>query len=211
MDAIHVIVAATQESAGNNMTCIAGWVDRESGNIWMGADSAITDGWHTLIRKTPKVFSIGNALMGEAIVGLTGFPRTAQVLRYQMVVPEHPEGMDTIEYLSFPFVDAMRKSLRESCSLKKFEGKDEMDSSFLFGYRGRLCQIESNFTVSEYVSCFSAIGSGESYAFGALEIMADMDMPGELKVLRALEVAAKHSIGVCGPFHVEFLEGRGRY
>ncbi len=177
------------------MTCIVGIIDKK--NIYMGADSAGSNGYdiRTLVNK--KVFISGNM-----IFGFTGSLRMGQLLRYSLKIPKHPTTKDDYTYLCTDFINAVIKCLEKN---KYAHLKDNIirGGTFIVGYRNKLYTVMGAFQVVQinidYISC----GSGEDYAMGALYTMIDNNqLSTEEKITYALEAAQEFSAGVHGPFKI---------
>ena len=180
------------------MTCIVG-VPQGSGRVVMGADSAGVSGWDLIVRADAKVFERGPFLMG-----FTSSFRMGQLLRYRLDVPEHPDDMPDLEYLSTAFVDAVRECLG-SGGWRKKENEREEGGAFLVGYRGRVYEVSSDFQVGESVAGYAACGCGAQVALGALHALSESGLTAATRVRRALVAAEALSAGVRGPFVI--LEG----
>lgn len=172
------------------MTCIVGVVHKR--DVWMGGDSAGVAGWSLTVRSDTKVFETGPFLMGFT----TSF-RMGQLLRYSLKPPEHPKGMDTLQFMSTLFIDAVRKCLGDGGFLTKDKGAEE-GGTFLVGYRGRLFKVDSDFQVGEAADKFAAVGCGADVALGAL--FATRHLPPQARVSSALQAAERFSAGVRRPF-----------
>lgn len=178
------------------MTCIVGV--QKGKTVWIGADSAGTAGDMTQrIRADKKVF-----VNGEFIIGFTGSFRTGQLLRHKLVPPEHPDGKSDTDFLVTDFVDAVKACLKDE------EGGDAQPW-FLFGYRGRLYQMEGDFQVAEPAGGFEAMGSGGEVAVGVLRATQKM-RNARKRCLMALEASAENNAAVRPPFHVLSLRRGAR-
>lgn len=175
------------------MTCIVGFVG--GGKVVIGGDSAGVSGLDIVSRKDPKVFKVGDFL-----IGCTSSFRMIQLLRFSLKPPQHHDDVDTFEFMCTGFVDAIRECFKQG-GYAKIDCSVEIGGFFLVGYKGRLFTIESDFQVGESNDNYSAIGCGQSFALGALSVINSDLMP-ELKVGKALEVAAHHSAGVRAPFTI---------
>lgn len=184
------------------MTCIAGLVDDE-GRIYMGADSAGTSGWDLRKRREPKVFRIHWA-SGDMVIGVTGYPRMAQLLHYKFTPPEHPMSLSVEAYLATHFVDALRTLFKDAGYAQKEKEREQTDSVMLVGYRGHLVVIESNYQLNEQDKPYEAVGCGDSFALGVFYATEHMTPKRRLQL--ALEAAEAFSAGVRGPFTFETLE-----
>jgi hypothetical protein len=191
------------------MTCIVALRDDE-GHIWMGGDSAGVAGLDMTVVAQPKVFKVGEFLMGYT----TSF-RMGQLLQYNLAPPPI-EGDDLYGYMITKFVDAVRACLKAGGYAKK-EHEVETAGTFLVGIRGRLFAIEDEYQVIEAADGRAACGCGQSYALGALRALANINAEfymdtrrsnvasgywQQYQVETALEIASHYSAGVRGPFTV---------
>src|SRR6266436_5359026 len=114
------------------MTCIAGLAD--NGKIYMGGDSAATNGWGLTILKEPKVFR-----NKDFLIGCAGSARILTLLRHSFVPPGQDEGEDILLFMSTRFIDAVRDCLKNGGFAKKQDEQESMGNSyFLVGYKGQL-------------------------------------------------------------------------
>lgn len=175
------------------MTCIVGLEDR--GAVYIGGDSAATnDAGHSSLRADPKVFRLGNLL-----VGCAGSFRMAQLIRFEAKLPAHKKSDTNHAYIVRRVIAAIRKCLTAGGF------KDECGGNFIVGYQGRLYEIGCDFDVAPAAESYCAIGSGEPIALGAMYTSADLGWSPEARIRTALEAAERYNTGVRGPFHVEML------
>lgn len=175
------------------MTCIVGIVG-DDGEVWIGADSAGTDGWlGQTIRADSKVFTVG-----PFILGFTSSFRMGQLLRYSLSIAEQTSQQTDDQYMCTTFIDAVRKTLREGGYMETKYGVEE-GGSFLVGYRGTLYEVHSDFQVGIPVDQYAAIGCGGDFAVAVLDVL---DGDPEYRIMQALGVAAYRSAGVAEPFTV---------
>ena len=177
------------------MTCIVA-LSHDS-KIYMGSDSAGSDGWTVLIRRDPKIYRVGGML-----IGFTTSFRMGQLLGYSLTLPEHHADIPIERYMATSFIDAVRGCLKTGGYATK---KDEVESGgqFLVAYRNRIFEVEPDFQVSESETEFAAVGSGFMLALGSLHASAGRDP--EFRVLAALGAAEAFCASVRGPMHVEVL------
>lgn len=174
------------------MTCIVGIAWR--GSVFIGGDSAaVTD--ELIATRGPKVFQVGDML-----VGFAGSYRAAQVLQYGIELPNHPDDMSDIEWLSTLFVDGLRSAHRRAGAIRIEAGIDGSTIALLLGYRGGLYEVDGEYAVS-HVTGHSSVGSGASVALGALHATRKGKDPRK-RVLIALEAAAACCNGVRAPFAI---------
>lgn len=194
------------------MTCIVG-LERD-GKVYIGGDSASVTGLHITTRRDRKVFTRDGMAFG-----FTSSWRMGQLIRYQVAFPDLPISPPDLSlsqskraafeaeldgWMVTEFVEAIREGLKDG-GYSKVESNQEEGGTFLVGARGCLYAIFSDFQVARVAHEFDAVGCGEQYARGAMEVMHNGPAPDEGpadQVVRALRVAAKYSAGVRGPYHV---------
>lgn len=176
------------------MSCVVGLINGNT--VYLGADSGTFSGWHACVRKDPKVF-----IRGQMAIGCVGSPRVNNLLRYQLDLPEHPEGMGAKEYLVRYFVESVRSCLKDGGCVKKDNEVEEVSgySALLIGYHGRLFEIDADYQVGEPDSPFYAIGCGAPWALGCMTAMWDGYNP-EYALEKSLEVAKQWCSGVREPW-----------
>lgn len=175
------------------MTCIVAVVDNDK--VWMGGDSAGVSGMDLMVRKDPKVFRVGEFLMGFT----TSF-RMGQILMHGFNPPTITG--DLFKYMVNEFVPALRHAFKEGGFLE-LNANREKGGTFLVGIRGRLFMIESDFQVGETYDGYAAVGCGDQIAHGAL--FASKELPAKKRVKLALKAAERYSSGVRGPFLVDSI------
>lgn len=181
------------------MTCIVGLV--ANGKVYMGSDSAGSDGFTYSIRQEPKVFRRAWD-RGEMIMGYTTSFRFGQLLEHSLDAPIQPKDMGDHKYMVTLFMNAVRKSLTNGGYTKK---KDEVErgGTALIGYHGKLWQMEDDFQIALSPSIGDSIGSGLYSAMGALHILSEIEgIPPEKKIKKALSVAEACVTTVKGPFKI---------
>jgi len=174
------------------MTCIVGLAD--VGGVYIGGDSAGVSGDDLTVRADSKVFQNGNFLMGFT----TSF-RMGQLLRYAFHPPLQDPDLDAFAYLATVFVDGVRECLKAGGYATRHD-EQESAGRFLVGYRSRLYAIYSDYQVAQSVDDWMAVGCGAAYALGAL--FATQGEPPKQRVLKALQAAERHSVGVRAPFRI---------
>lgn len=179
------------------MTCIAAVV--EGDRIFMGGDSAASDGLSLLVRADQKVFRNGPMLLGFA-----GSFRMGQLLRYSFTPPKHQRRKDIHRYMVTDFVDAVRDCLKKGGVAHKQNEVEAVDGLFIVGYEGRLFTIDTDYQVAEAVDGFAAVGSGSDVASGALYVTEGTTA--RKRIRNALEAAERFSAGVRRPFYVQSIE-----
>jgi ATP-dependent protease HslVU (ClpYQ) peptidase subunit len=172
------------------VTAIAGIV--QSGRVHLAGDSAITAGWALTISAHPKVFRVG-----PYVIGTSGSPRVAQLMRYALDVPE-PLG-DLHRFMATVFIDAVRQTLKDGGAATKESERESTGSSFaLVGVHGRLFEIQSDYQVGESANGYAAIGCGFEPCLGALYATPTLAPRRRLQI--AMEAAELLNAAVRGPF-----------
>src|SRR5947209_185019 len=122
------------------MTCIAAISQR--GQVWMGGDSASSDGYTITTLADPKVFKVGAFLLG-----VCGSFRHLQLLRYSFQPPEQLGSETDQAYVVVRVVPVLRKLFQEGGALANNEGV-ETGGQFLLGYRGALYAADLDWQVT---------------------------------------------------------------
>lgn len=197
------------------MTCIVG-VEHGS-KVYIGGDSAGSDGWRVSVRADEKVFvrqgaedftTAGSRSIHPMIFGFTTSFRMGQLLHYSLQIPTMPATLDQMDsWMVTTFVDAVRKCLKDGGYASK-ENEEEAGGTFLVGTRGCLYVIYDDYQVGRTADGYNAVGCGEDFALGALHALrataAKTKAIGpEAQITAALEAASHHSTGVAGPFTIE--------
>lgn len=178
------------------MTCIVGVVDNK--RVYIGGDSAGSDGYGLVVRADEKVFRNGPFLFG-----FTSSFRMGQLLRYAFNPPKHDSDMGDYQYLVTDFINAVRQCLKDGGYATK-TSEAENGGTFLVGYRGHLYKVENDYQVGQAVDGYDACGCGYQIALGAMYASENEDA--EKRIKKALRAAERFSAGVRGPFVVEVLE-----
>lgn len=188
------------------MTCIAGLIDKKNNKVIIGADSGGST--HNLItkRKDEKVFKLSTENGEEFVFGCSGSFRMMQIIRYGFKIPIVGERA-ILEFLSTDFATAIRELFTNNGFEKKSDDGSHRGTYFLIGYKNRLFSMEDDFQIGEYLDDFTCLGSGEEYAYGALQILNHKTnktkFSAEEKVKLALETSAYFCPTVCSPFILE--------
>ena len=183
------------------MTCIVGIASH--GIVYMGADSAGSDGWAEQVVATPKLFK-----RGPFLIGYTTSFRMGQLLQHWLDVPERTPGQAPVDYMVRIFVEEARRVFRER-GFAKIEHNQEEGGEFLVGYGGRLFHIGTDFHVLEFGQGFMACGKGYLVALGALHALQRQQVGPRPAILAALHAASEISEAVRPPFHLQQLANAG--
>jgi ATP-dependent protease HslVU (ClpYQ) peptidase subunit len=178
------------------MTCIVGIVKDK--RVWIGGDSAGIGGYTLTLTKQPKIFKIGQYLIGYT----TSF-RMGQILEFGFTPPK-PNKKDLLRFMVVDFVDALRKRFKDAGFFHKEDGQDR-GGTFLVGVAGRLFRIADDFQIFEAAEGYSACGCGEEVALGALYVAKTLKLKPRDSLRLALEAASSHNTGVAPPFSIQFV------
>jgi hypothetical protein len=174
------------------MTCIVGVA--HEGKVYIGGDSAGSNGWSMVDRSDPKVF-----VNGPFVFGFTTSFRMGQLLRYSLTPPKHHPDTDVMAFMVNDFISAVRACLKDGGFASK-QNETERGGEFLVGYAGRLFKIEGDYQVGESADGYDSCGCGESYALGSL--YATKGAPVVERIETALRAAEAHSSGVRAPYRI---------
>lgn len=175
------------------MTCIVGIA--AEGRVWIGGDSAGSDGYGIEVRSDTKVFRTGPYVMG-----FTSSFRMGQLLRYSLTIGE-PDTWDVDRFMATTFIDAVRQALKDGGWMRTDSGQ-EVGGCFLVGVGARLYAVDSDFQIGYTADAYAAVGSGEHAALGSLHTTAALGLEPADRMGAALQAAAHVSCGVRGPFTV---------
>jgi 20S proteasome alpha/beta subunit len=193
------------------MTCIIGLVHGDS--VFMGADSAGSDGSNIVYRKSPKVFK-----NGDFGIAYCGSFRMGDILQYKLEIPTQHLTMELDEYMRTLFIDAVIECFRVNGFGKHVSSMYGFDSEFtrghetdpfLVGVDGRLFTIEEDFQVGENRADYITNGSGHAVAMGSLYTTRHIKNPRQ-RILTALEATADYITSVAAPFTIIEIKKAGQ-
>ena len=173
------------------MSCIIGLINKNK--VYLGADSYATtvDGERRPI--------IANKLFrnGKYLIGFAGSVRGGRILSdSSLKLPSNIWRLpDTIQEI---FTEKGCITQDETCGVLQ-------PCNFLIAYKAKLYEILSDFQISEICGNFTAVGSGASYAMGALHVLEKTSTKPEQKITRALEAASFFTTTVGPPFFIESI------
>lgn len=183
------------------MTCIIGL--EQDGKVYIGGDSCASHSWLSDVTALPKVFRVG-----EFLIGYTDSFRMGQILQHHLNIRPQNEGEPDDRYLVTEFVVAVRTALKEH-GYAEINSNREEGGHFLVGYRGHLYHVGGDFQINRSPRGFTACGGGMYYALGAMEALGfneDMRANPDSRIMAALEVAGKWNPYVMPPYYVKVLE-----
>ena len=173
------------------MTCIVAIKDKNK--TYIGGDSLGVGGGQRIDRADKKVFvSHGIAY------GFTSSFRMGQILKYHTVkqITKLKEA-DPFAYVVEALIPHYRDILKEH-GYSRQDNNVDTGGVFVLGFNGNLFVIYSDFQVMQALSDYVSVGSGESYAFGALKIMEGMKLAPKVKIKKSINAASTFCTGVGG-------------
>lgn len=179
------------------MTCVV--TLRHEGRIYMGCDSAGVGGYSRANRLDPKIYRVGDML-----IGFTTSFRMGQLLGYSLTLPRHHADVSMETYMATAFITAVRDCLKAGGWAEK-EKEQERGGTFLVAYKARIFSVFSDYQVGENAEPYAAVGCGEDLALGSLYTSASSAYSPRERVELALRAAAAFSAGVHPPFRIEEL------
>lgn len=174
------------------MTCIVGW--SENNQVWIGGDSAGVSNNLMSIRADEKVF-----IKDDFIFGFTTSFRMGQLIRYKLNIPDRKNKQDIKDYLYVDFLDALIACFNDNGYIK-IDNSVILGGTFIFGYKGKVYRVDSDFQICEQIFNFDAVGCGAEIALGCLRGLMDYNLCPEDKIFAALEASSVFSTGVRTPF-----------
>ena len=183
------------------MTCIVGYVDDET--VYVGSESQASSGDFIKNLSNPKVVKKGGIL-----IGFSGYLRPIQILR-QHQFPDIQKFKREEDYI-YNFTKFTREVLKEEGFLRKTSDIESLNGTFfLVGIKiktPKLFVIDSSFQYTESTDKYRAIGSGRSFAVGALHAMKDYNIPSRKKVELSIKAACTHSSSCGGSIHIKSIK-----
>lgn len=187
------------------MTCIVGI--RQGSSVWIGGDSASSDGNTLATPDTAKVFA-----RGDYLFGITGSWRVGQLLAHGLdedgngppVVPLFPsihareDAADA--FLVTQFGPWFRKMLEHNGAHRKDAERYWSDGSFLMAVGGLLYAVDGQLGMLRHT--FYATGTGGQVALGSLYTSEQLRLPADVRVKHALDAASFLTPFVHPPFNI---------
>jgi ATP-dependent protease HslVU (ClpYQ) peptidase subunit len=175
------------------MTCIVGL--EYKGDVYLGCDSAQSNGHFISAIDCPKIFTKGDITFGYT----TSF-RFADILQYDLIIPDRvPSVVNDREYLVSYVIKAVRDSLKEG-GFTDINNNKETGGTCLIVYHKQLFTLQDDFSIIRDSEGYAACGSGCNFALGSLSSTSNMKPKKRLEL--ALQAAIKHCATVQGPITV---------
>lgn len=174
------------------MTCIIGL--EYNNKVYIGGDSAASTYDEIRIINQDKVFKVDNLIFGYA-----GSPRVSQIIQYHLKISEHNNFKDDLTYMVKVVIEDMRKCLT-TYGVDDEKIREDFYAVCLIGYNHKLYCIYSDYQVHSIKDGLLSVGSGSSYALGAMYVLKDLEP--RQRILKSLEASAYFSTTVDKPFKV---------
>lgn len=183
------------------MTCIVGIAENDK--VYMGADSCASDYYSWLQYDHPKICEVG-----EFLIGCCGSMRMIDLLTYSLTgCIQRPEDSDD-KFMRTTFISNVK-----DCFKSGGFGTEEKGGNFLVGYKGKLYEIQDDFSVVNSSQWGMSVGSGQLVARGSLYTTkvgqikltgdATLTLTPEHRILLSLQAAESAIPSVRGPFYIK--------
>lgn len=172
------------------MTTIIG-IKTESSVLLIG-DRRATDGTRYGVLSEPKVFRVGDAL-----IGYSGTLRSLQALKCGLQLRARQDGESPLQYLTGLLVTEMRLTFHDRMIT------DDAPGETIVACGGELYVITTDGSALAPHRGYDAIGSGQDYALGVMYANRHIVDP-RLRLWKAMEAAAEFDSYTGGPF--EYFE-----
>lgn len=180
------------------MTCIVG-IKTKTG-VMLGADSLSSNHHTKSVESTAKLVELKDGLLG---IGLTTSWRAINLVTYELddKLSDLPKAKgDAHRWLVTSFVPTLR-DLYKTAGFSEVSNNVETGSTMLIGLRGQLFVLHSDYAVISPAEGFTAVGSGEQVAIGALHAARHFYSDPELTLAAGLRAATTFVTTVCAPFN----------
>jgi len=181
-------------------TCIVGLV--HEGVVYIGGDSLGSGGGSGTIYNNRKVFHISENK--DIIVGYTSSFRMGQLIQYSSDLFSGDDlALNRIDekYLITTFIPNLQKLLK-SGGYQEESNNVVTGGNFLIGYKDRLFEVQSDYSILEPECAYACCGCGERFALGSLYSTQNLIKDPIERIKLALEAAANFSTGVSDPFYL---------
>lgn len=184
------------------MTTIVAY--KYKGDVWMGGDSAISNGYNDRILSSSDEFHKVQPVCGW-LIGATGQYRTNQLVKqYLESYLEEAKPVGTFE-AALQIAECIREIVSDYGSLEHdSDGQERCGSNFVIAGNGEMFLIDYRFEVIQFNEDLLAHGSGGDYATGAWYVLRQ-SVPGKLPdpervIEMCLLAAAAYDPGTAVPF-----------
>jgi len=182
-------------------TCIVGI--RHNGTVYIGGDSFSATDSSGFVNKTKKVFHLQGK--EDLVVGYTSSFRMGQLLQYSTDLFDEDDfkiaGKIDEKYLVNTFIPKVQDLFSRGGYQTK-NNEELHGGNFLLGYKGKLYNVQTDYSILEREDDYVAIGCGDDFALGSLHTTSHMDYSVEQRIKLALLSASKFSVYVSPPFYM---------
>jgi len=165
--------------------------------VMMGADAAAVGESDMLVRTDPKIYRVGDFL-----IGFSHSFRVGQLVGNKFIPPPPNHKHTDYKYMCTRFVDELAALFRAN-DVAHGEDGEGFDGELLVGYNGKIYYIGSDLHVGTSLFDFNAIGSGSQTALGSLYSTRGTKTAN--RIYRALKAAEEFNPGIRGPFLIETI------
>jgi ATP-dependent protease HslVU (ClpYQ) peptidase subunit len=175
------------------MTCIIAWIDKDKGAIVAG-DRRGSDGWTGSKYKAPKVFKNNDFIMGYT----TSF-RMGQLLEHTWEPPKRMENETDQHYVYVTVVNSFRELFNKNGFGNKDNG-EETGGNFIMAYKGKLYEVQPDYSIIEDENDILSVGCGENIAFGTLAAILQYEKDYKKVLTKTYEIVSHYSEAVSKEF-----------
>ena len=185
------------------MTCIVGFLDKNTDTVWIGGDSLGSNGYSKAVFSNAKVFH--HHLNKNIVIGSTSTYRHIDLLQYsELLIPELDYYKKTEidkAYMVKTFIPNLINLFQNNIYSEKTESKG---GNFIIGINNKLFEIQNDYSVMEPQTGYTAVGYGEIAALGSLyaTVKEHKNWSPERHIQTALEAAEANICGVQRPFKI---------
>lgn len=198
------------------MTVVIGFKDLVNKRVYMGADRCASNCMTKFSLEGSKIYQpVENK---NFLLGFSGDPRVMQLINSYFRFPDEKELEATLKDEEFGIKYIVRfiiPSIQEILKIHVYSGGTVPlgtmgNSSLLIAYKDKLFVINGNFQVIETSEPYASIGGGCFAANAVMEAIKDQKNTSIItKMIHALKISSKLSIGVEGPYDM-YLTGQGK-
>ena len=167
------------------MTCIVGYKEN-NGDIIIGCDKRTSYGDFYRTTAGGKIFQRNNILFG-----LSGSLRQAQIIQYELIMPEHDSKLGDLEYLCGVLGAGMREILKKNDAWHVDEGRPDANIHGLIGYNSNIYHMSSDLAFLQSFQDYEVCGSGDQVAIGALMAFEPTTLTKQERVIKSIEIASR--------------------
>lgn len=140
----------------------------------------------------------------DLIIGFSGYLRAFQVVKRQLKIRKDIKKTD--DWFHINFISSMKDVLRKNGVLVVENEQEKLPSNcnFLIGFKGKIYEMDDDFSMFRSARGFACIGSGSNVALGSLWTTRDLASP-QARLRLALEASVELVPSCAPPFFYEEL------